>query len=81
MELSNNGIVVLGILALKCEVDCAACHVGDERDGAVNIVAKRLDKFASLRLGHHGVLLVAAIKREVDVLLWVVLHTLSLTLG
>jgi hypothetical protein len=81
LELSNDGIVVLRILALKCKVDCAACHIGDEGDGAVNIIAKRLNKFTSLRLGHHGVLLVAAIKGEVDVLLGVVLHALGLALS
>ena len=80
LELADALIKDFCLGSLQGQVDGTAYQVGDESNSAIDVVAHGLDELAGLRLGHHGVLLVTAVDSEVDVLLGVVQHALSLTL-
>lgn len=69
----------MNALALQCEIYCAASYICDESYCTVDVVAERLNQFTRLSLGHHRLLFVTAVEREVYVFLGVILHTLSLT--
>lgn len=61
LPLQDRGLRQLGAGALQGPIERAAGELGDESDSSVDIVTKALDELASLCLGYHRLLLIAAV--------------------
>ena len=64
-----------------CKVDRADRQVSNEGNSSVDIIAHGFDEFTGLGLRDHRLLFVTAVKGEIDVLLGIVFHLLSLISG
>ena len=61
LPLLDRRLGQLGAWALQGKIECAAGELGDESDSTVDIVTEALDELASLCLGYHRLLLIAAV--------------------
>ena len=61
LPLLDRRLGQLGAWALQGQIERAAGELGDESDSTVDIVTEALDELASLCLGYHRLLLIAAV--------------------